>query len=75
MFSWCEWVACEWGMSVCISSHSPLSSICVFQKISKLNEPFKGQMQFELFEKHMSANKIHIEREKSYDYFLIIHMK
>ena len=48
---------------------------CVFQKISKLNEPFKGQMQFELFEKHKIANKIHIERENSYDYFLIIHMK
>ena len=32
-------------------------------------------MQFELFEKHMSANEFHIEREKSYDYFLIIYMK
>ena len=51
-----------------------MSTICVFQKVSKLNEPFKGRIQFELFEKHMSANKLQIEWEKSYDYFLIIYM-
>ena len=37
----------------------------VFQKLSK----------FGLFEKHTSANKFQIEREKSYDYFLIVYMK
>ena len=36
----------------------------VFQKVSKLHEPL-GRMQFELFEKHTSANKLQIEQEKS----------
>jgi len=31
-------------------------------------------MQFELFEKHMSANYFKIEREKSCDYVLIIYI-
>ena len=38
---------------------------------SKLHEPVGG-MRFEIFEKHTSTNKIQIEREKSYHYFLII---
>ena len=37
--------------------------------------PLKGEMQFEPFENHMSANEFHIEWEKSYEYFLIIYMK
>ena len=32
-------------------------------------------MQFELFEKHTSANYFQIEREKTYDYLLIIYMR
>ena len=59
---------CEWGISVCIlSNHSPLSSISVFQKVSKLNEPILGWMQFEVFEKkNMSAIYINsILSEKS----------
>ena len=34
-----------------------------------------GQMQFELSEKPTSANKFQIEREKSYNFLSIIHMK
>ena len=48
-----------------------LEIICasgVLQKVSKLHEPI-GQMQFELFENHMSANYFPIEREKLYDYY------
>jgi len=46
---------------------------CVFQRVSKLHEPV-GQMQFELFEIHTSANYSKLN-EKSYDYQLIIFIK
>lgn len=71
---------------ICIGNHlnrTTWSSIwkylsprkCFSSKVSKfswkLHEPVGG-MRFEIFEKHTSANKIQIEREKSYHYFLII---
>ena len=40
-------------------------------KVSKLHEPI-GQMQFELFEKLMSANYFPSEREKLYDYYFTL---
>jgi hypothetical protein len=45
----------------------------VFFKEFKLHETV-GRVQFELFEKHMSANYAKLN-EKAYDYLLIIFMK
>ena len=50
-----------------------LELICTseFFKKLKLHEPLR-RVQFQLFEKLTSANKFQIEREKPYDYLLII---
>ena len=73
MLSWCEW-----DIRVCIlSNHSPLSSISVFQKVSKLNETILGIMQFDFFEKkkhECNIYKFHIEWEKLWFLFNNIHV-
>ena len=55
--------------ALCIGNYTTSSSIWNLFKVSKLHEP-EGRMQFELSEKLTSANKFHIEREKSYIKFL-----
>ena len=53
-----------------------LEFICTSEFFKKYqNCTSRRRVQFELFEKFTSVNKFQIEREKSYDFFLIIHMQ
>ena len=62
---------------LCIGNHTVSNSIwnyfapSEFFKKLKLHEPLR-RVQFQLFEKLTNANSFQIEREKPYDYLLII---
>ena len=66
----------EYNSRVSIGNHRVSSSIwnkfcSEFFKNLKLHEPLR-RVQFQLLEKLASANEFQIEREKPYDYLLII---